>query len=117
MNEKQPVPAHVELAQALSANPAPGNLAAEMIRRGSIDLEFYSPHLVDLQQPHARDELYVIARGSGILEVGEMRIPFVQGDVLFVPAHAPHRFVEFTGDFGAWVLFYGPEGGEAPLAD
>ena len=105
--------AHVTLAKALSANPKPGNLAAEMLRRGSVDLEFYSPHLTDLQQPHSRDELYIIARGTGVLEVEGERHPFTAGDVLFVAAHAEHRFIEFSGDFATWVLFYGPEGGEA----
>ncbi len=29
-----------------------------------------------------------------------------------------HRFEEFTGDLTVWVMFYGPEGGEArPSAD
>jgi len=105
--------AHITLAQALRANPAPGNLAAEMIRRGTVELEFYSPHLTDLQQPHSRDELYVIARGTGVLVVESERFSFKGGDVLFVPAYADHRFVEFSEDFGTWVLFYGPEGGEA----
>lgn len=114
MNEEAPG-AHVTLAEALSANPRPGNLAAEMIRRGSVELEFYSPHLIDLQQPHARDELYVVARGEGVLEVEGTRQHFESGDVLFVPAGAEHRFVEFSDDLGAWVLFYGPEGGEGRL--
>jgi hypothetical protein len=26
----------------------------------------------------------------------------------------PHRFEDFTHDFGTWVIFYGPEGGEQP---
>jgi hypothetical protein len=26
----------------------------------------------------------------------------------------PHRFENFTDDFGTWVIFYGPEGGERP---
>lgn len=34
------------------------------------------------------------------------------GNLLFVAAGAEHRFEDFTGDFGAWVMFYGPEGGE-----
>jgi hypothetical protein len=29
--------------------------------------------------------------------------------------HAFHRFDDFRGDFSAWVMFYGPEGGEAAL--
>ena len=30
----------------------------------------------------------------------------------FVAAGVVHRFEEFTEDFGVWVMFYGPEGGE-----
>ena len=38
---------------------------------------------------------------------------FAIGDVLFAPANAPHKFLDFTDDFAVWVLFiYGPEGGE-----
>ncbi len=32
--------------------------------------------------------------------------------MLFVAAGAEHRFEDFTQDFAAWVVFYGPEGGE-----
>jgi hypothetical protein len=32
---------------------------------------------------------------------------------LFVPAGAEHRFEDFTDDLTVWVVFYGPEGGEA----
>ena len=35
------------------------------------------------------------------------------GDLLFVPAGVVHRFEEFTDDLAVWVIFYGPEGGEA----
>lgn len=35
------------------------------------------------------------------------------GDVLFVPAGVEHRFEDFSDDLAGWVVFYGPEGGEA----
>jgi mannose-6-phosphate isomerase-like protein (cupin superfamily) len=65
-----------------------------------------------MQEPHSRDEIYVIASGSGTFQCGDARSPFKAGDVLFVPAGIEHRFLEFSGDFGTWVFFYGPEGGE-----
>ena len=37
--------------------------------------------------------------------------------VLFVPAHEEHRFESFTDDLVVWVMFYGPEGGEAAMAE
>ena len=44
------------------------------------------------------------------------RARFAPGDVLFVPAGVPHRFEDFSDDLVVWVMFYGPEGGEARLA-
>jgi quercetin dioxygenase-like cupin family protein len=35
------------------------------------------------------------------------------GDALFVPAGTVHRFEAMSAEFGAWMIFYGPEGGEA----
>ena len=32
--------------------------------------------------------------------------------LLFVPAGMEHRFEDLSEDFGTWVVFYGPAGGE-----
>lgn len=85
-----------------------------LLEHGSLELGFYRPLGNDDQEPHEQDEIYVIHTGSGEFQLGEERIAFAPGDALFVPAGVEHRFVEFTEDFGAWVIFYGPEGGEAP---
>ncbi|MBV8244998.1 MAG: cupin domain-containing protein [Candidatus Eremiobacteraeota bacterium] len=102
---------HFKVAEALTRGPDPGNLAAAIARFGDVELEFYAPKDIDPQHPHTRDELYIIARGSGVLTVADEDLKFVEGDVLFVPAHAGHRFSEFSDDFATWVIFYGPEGG------
>ena len=31
------------------------------------------------------------------------------------PARVEHRFEDFSDDFAVWVIFYGPEGGEASI--
>ncbi len=83
-----------------------------LFEHGTLSVEVYKPEKVDLQQPHSRDEVYVIISGSGeFLNVGE-RSQITVGDFLFVPAGIEHRFENFTDDFSTWVLFYGPEGGE-----
>jgi len=96
---------HLSLAQALKRDPSPGNLAAEMAAFGATEVEFYAPKGSDPQTPHDRDEFYFVARGSGILSVAGELFPFSAGDLLFVPAHAVHHFVEFSADFATWVLF------------
>ena len=83
-----------------------------MFEHGSLVVEFYKPHKVDDQQPHKRDEVYVIASGTGVFFNGESRQSFEAGEVLFVPAGVEHRFEDFSDDFATWVFFYGPIGGE-----
>ncbi len=80
---------------------------------GSMLVELYVPGPVDTQQPHTRDELYIVVSGSGTFERGDERVQFGPHDVLFVRAGERHRFVDHSGDFRTWVVFYGPEGGEA----
>lgn len=88
---------------------------ATLFRHGSLEVEFYRPDGVDRQTPHTRDEVYVVASGSGTFLNDGVRRPVEPGEVLFVPAGVEHRFEDFTDDFATWVMFYGPEGGEADL--
>ena len=85
-----------------------------LFEHGTLSVEIYKPLEMDNQQPHSRDEVYVVISGKGDFIKGEERMPFGPGDFLFVPAHMEHRFVDFSEDFATWVLFYGPEGGEKP---
>lgn len=76
-------------------------------------LRFYAPRGTDPQQPHAQDELYVVTGGTGTFVCDDRKTSFKPGDVLFAPAHAVHRFEDFSDDFETWVVFYGPDGGES----
>jgi mannose-6-phosphate isomerase-like protein (cupin superfamily) len=55
-----------------------------------------------------------VIAGSGDFVLASELTQFRAGDALFVPARAEHRFTNFTPDFVAWVVFYGPFGGERP---
>ncbi len=89
-----------------------GKPFAEVFTHGSLSVEIYKPERVDKQQPHTRDEVYVVISGSGWFVSGDSREKFGPGELLFVPAGVVHRFEDFADDFVTWVLFYGPEGGE-----
>lgn len=105
---------HVSLVEALSALPGlHGEAFAVVLEHGSLSVELYAPRGIDPQTPHTRDELYVVAAGSGVFVNGDRTHPFQAGDVLFVPAGVEHRFIDFSDDLAVWVMFYGPEGGEA----
>jgi mannose-6-phosphate isomerase-like protein (cupin superfamily) len=94
--------------------PGPkGERFVEMFEHGTLVIEVYAPRGTDPQQPHTRDELYVVVQGRGTFVVGPDRVPFETGDALFVPAGEVHRFEDFSDDLVVWVVFYGPEGGEA----
>lgn len=84
----------------------------KVFEHGSLEVEMYKPNKIDKQQPHSRDEIYMVVSGSGYFVNGDERHPFAPGQVLFVPAGTIHRFEGFTDDFATWVFFYGPEGGE-----
>lgn len=103
-------------ALLLVAAKKEGLPSAAVFEHGTLQMKMYSPRQEDLQTPHTRDEIYVVASGSGWFVNGKDRHPFQTGDVLFVPAGVAHRFEEFTDDFCTWVMFYGPEGGERPGA-
>lgn len=49
----------------------------------------------DRQQPHADDEVYVVLEGSGVLEVEGAAHPLAEGQAIFVPAGADHRFTAY----------------------
>ena len=106
--------AKVSFTEALSkGTPPPGNLAVPIFSHGSLEVEMYAPQGQDLQEPHHRDEVYLVARGTGVFFDGDRRHPVEPGTFLFVAAGQPHRFEDFSTDFAVWVLFYGPEGGES----
>ena len=100
------------ISSALKSLEGTKEVFKELFNHGSLIIEIYKPDGIDHQQPHSRDELYVISSGSGFFVNGESREKFEKGEVIFVPAGAVHRFEDFTEDFSTWVVFYGPEGGE-----
>jgi len=93
--------------------PPPGNLAVPIFRHGSLEAEIYTPVGTDPQTPHERDEVYVVARGTGVFFNGTERREVQSGSFIFVPARQEHRFESFSPDFAVWVFFYGPVGGES----
>lgn len=111
--------AHISLAAAFKrlGIAAPARSVA-LFEHGTLVVKLYKPRgtndeLIDPQTPHTRDELYVVARGSGMFFNGEIRRKAEVGDLIFAPTGKAHRFEDFTEDFAVWVMFYGPEGGEA----
>lgn len=111
------------LSEALGKLPLPatskwplGVWDTKMLAHGTMSVEIFAPKEHDFQTPHEQDELYIIVTGTGEFVSDGQPYTFYPGDVLFVPAGIEHRFTTFTPDFVAWVVFYGPIGGEQPSA-
>ena len=82
------------------------------LRHGTMRVGVYAPSGIDDQTPHEQDELYIVRRGrADIVKNGE-RSAVQPDDVIFVEAHAVHRFENMSEDFLTWVVFWGPSGGE-----
>jgi mannose-6-phosphate isomerase-like protein (cupin superfamily) len=107
--EKDDPAGKISLENARRRLQSAGQLFVELFRTEDCSVELYAPVGEDKQKPHSQDELYVISRGHGKFRRGEELIPFVTGDVLFVPARMEHRFEEFSDDFETWVIFVGPK--------
>ncbi|HEY3202099.1 MAG TPA: cupin domain-containing protein [Thermoanaerobaculia bacterium] len=106
----------VTVAEAMEKLPGPrGERFAAVLAHGTLEIEIYAPRGSDPQKPHTRDEVYFVVQGRGEFVNGPSYERFGPGDVLFVPAHLEHRFESFTDDLVVWVMFYGPEGGEAAM--
>ena len=115
-NDDTPTGSTAHISVSVAAVQVPDSAATRslaLFRHGTLLVKYYAPRGKDLQTPHTRDELYVVAQGHGVFFNGTSRQPFVPGDLIFAAANTVHRFEDFTDDFGVWVMFYGPENGEA----
>ena len=97
---------NVAIRDALIRLGEAGTDYVELIEDKQFDLGLYQPVDVDPQTPHARDELYIVAKGTGRFTCAGQTKPFAPGDVFFVPARIELRFVEFSHDFATWVIFF-----------
>jgi mannose-6-phosphate isomerase-like protein (cupin superfamily) len=103
----------ITLGEALDRLPGPqGERSVGLFEHGSLVVKLYAPRGNDPQTPHSRDEVYVVAQGSGEFVCAGAHQTFGRHDVLFAAAGVEHKFENFSDDFAVWVFFYGPEGGE-----
>ena len=108
MNSKLPAPELLfRLEDAARAPIRERRASGQIFYRGTLDLRYYKPVDVDLQQ-------HFVCSGHGNFFRDGATVPCKTGDALFVAAGIEHRFVDFSSDFAVWVVFHGPEGGERP---
>jgi mannose-6-phosphate isomerase-like protein (cupin superfamily) len=54
----------------------------ELFQHGSLVVEYYKPDRIDNQQPHTRDEVYVILSGSSTFDLAGAKMAVKPGDLL-----------------------------------
>ena len=99
----------IGLAEALGALSHHFEPFVTVFERRDVLVELFVPIGMDNQQPHSRDEIYVIVLGEATFVRDGQSAHVAAGDILYVPARAPHRFEEFSDDFQTWAIFFGPE--------
>ena len=100
-------PDRIEESAALQQLASSGNEFLALFNRNQLTVEVYRPDKIDRQQPHDRDEFYLIISGKGKFHLRDQVMEFKKGDFLYVPAHDEHRFLDFSDDFVTWVFFVG----------
>lgn len=61
----------------------------------------------DRQQPHEDDEVYIVLEGNGTLELEGTSVDLREGQAVFVPAGAEHRFIGYE-QLAVLVVFERP---------
>ena len=103
------LPGKVVFQEALARLPGPkGERYSSILSKGTLEVEIYAPRVTDPQQPHTRDEVYIVVSGRGEFMLEGSIHQFEAHDLFFVPAGAEHRFLNFTDDLVVWAIFYGP---------
>jgi mannose-6-phosphate isomerase-like protein (cupin superfamily) len=59
----------------------------------------------DLQSAHQQDELYYVVRGKGRMRSGAEDQSVKSGTLIFVAAHAEHRFYDIDEELTVLVFF------------
>jgi mannose-6-phosphate isomerase-like protein (cupin superfamily) len=86
---------------------AAGKLYREFLRVPAMSAGLYvlAAGAADPQKPHQEDELYYVIRGRARMRIGNEEQPLQAGSVIFVEAHAEHRFFDITEDLEVLVFF------------
>lgn len=91
----------------LEAARASGAPFTEFLRHPSLSCGIYRIPAggTDDQVPHREDEIYLVLHGSGRLRVAGDHIDVAAGSLVYVAAHADHRFFDVTEDLEILVIF------------
>lgn len=100
-----------DLPDLMRMQAASGRLYLEFLREQTLSAGLYvlPAGVVDPQQPHAEDEVYVVMSGRAMIRVGDEDRPVSAGSVVYVGRHVPHAFHTIEEELRVIVFFAPPE--------
>ncbi|SJZ68161.1 cupin domain-containing protein [Consotaella salsifontis] len=103
------------LSQISAQHGSPAKQAiAQGFAHGTMSLSLYTPRQGERQEARDQDAVFIIASGSAEIDLDCASMSVKMGDAVFARAGKEHRFSDMSEDFAAWVMLWGPTGGEAP---
>ena len=105
--EAQPSAKAFNLPQLVADQARAGEEWREFFRVKALSLGVYAlkKGALDTQSPHKQDEIYYVVSGRATLTVDGKAHVVEPGSVLYVAAHAKHRFHDITDDLTTLVFF------------
>ncbi len=102
-----------EMQEVLARRAMSGKPTLEFLRTRTLSLHAYALPAggPDPQHPHGEDEVYYVVSGRAVLSVGDEDVEVTPGSIVFVPAHAPHRFHASAEPLEVLVVFAPPRSG------
>jgi quercetin dioxygenase-like cupin family protein len=96
-----------EIADLMQQRNQSNKLYLEFLRVPALSCGLYALPAggADPQKPHSEDEVYYVVSGRAQLTVGDEVRPVQAGSIVYVKAHAPHRFHDITEDMQILVFF------------
>ena len=107
-----------DLADLEAQSRQHADLYMEFLKKPAMSAGLYrlAAGTTDPQHPHSEDEVYYVVSGQAQIRVeGEDR-PVGPGSIVYVPAHADHRFHSIDQELVVLVFFAPAEGSRASAA-
>ena len=100
-------PHFFQISDINQARAAAGKRYHEFLRIPAMSAGLYTlaKGATDPQKPHNEDELYYVIRGRARMRIDSEEQSVEAGTVIFVEAHADHRFFDIAEDLEVLVFF------------
>lgn len=87
-----------ELENLISILDKQGNYFSNFVDLNAVQVGILRlrPLEIDLQEPHSGDEIYLVVRGNGFIQMNNKKHKIMPNTFIYVPANMEHRFVDNT---------------------